>query len=445
MTEDNKTIRIEPVTRLEGHGEVTLTLSKTGTVKDVQFNVTSTRFFEKILEGRFAEEAPIVSPRICGICPTPHHLASVKAVEAAWDIVPPPAAVKVRRLMLNAKQVSSHGLHFYALAAPDFVAGPFGSPALRNVAAIIKALPEVGKTAIRVMQFGQELVGATGGRAVHSVTAVPGGLLNPFSEQKRDEFLKRVESIKEAGIGTLELVEKLVDDYSDLITRVAVVPTYYVGLHNSGDLEIYDGPLRVMSPQGEIVAEFKPKDYKKYFGEYVSDHSYVSCAFYLPAGYPEGIWRAGPLARCNIADKMSTPLAQKALERMRARLGRTIHATFAYHWARVIELVQAIEEIEQLLNDPQIVSTDVKLSTVTPKKGTGVGIVEAPRGTLVHHYATDEKGIITRANLIVSTNNNVAAIEKSLFDAARGLLEEQIHTTLRLPEPMLKSSNSRNK
>ncbi len=430
MTDEEKTIRIEPVTRLEGHGEVTITLSKTGAVKEVQFNITSTRFFEKILEGRFAEEAPIVSPRICGICPTPHHLASVKAVEAAWGIVPPPAAVKVRRLMLNAKQLSSHALHFYALAAPDFVAGPFSSPKERNVVAIIKARPEVGATAIRLMQFGQELVGAAGGRAVHSVTSVPGGLLSPFSEEKRDAFLKQVESIKEAMTTTLELVEGIVDRYSNLITRLAVVPTYYLGTHNDGQLEIYDGPVRVLDPQGKIVADFKAKDYKKYFGEQIAEHSYVSRVFYLPAGYPEGIWRAGPLARCNVADRMATPLAQKALETMRARLGRVIHATFAYHWARVIEMLQAVEEIEQLLNDPQIVSKDVKLSTVTPKKGVGVGIVEAPRGTLIHHYVTDEKGIITRANLIVSTNNSFAAIEKSLFEAARQLIEEKLHRSL---------------
>ncbi|NWF96637.1 MAG: Ni/Fe hydrogenase subunit alpha [Candidatus Thorarchaeota archaeon] len=438
MTDGERTIKIEPVTRLEGHGDLTIRLTKTGKVKDVQFNVTSTRFFEKFLEGRFAEEAPILAPRICGICPVPHHLASVKAVEAAWDVTPPPAAVKVRRLHINAKQLSSHGLHFFALAAPDFLAGPFGDPAKRNVAEIIKALPDVGKLALHVMQFGQDLSGSVGGRPVHPVTSVPGGLLSPFSEEKRDAFLKQLDSLKEWTTATVELAKKVIEDYWDPITKLAVVPTYYLGTHKSGNLEIYDGQIRVMDPEGKIVADFKPKDYRKHLGEHIPDHSYATHTFYLPAGYPEGVWRANTLARCNIADRMATPLAQEALEEMRAKLGRPIHATFAYHWARVIEMVQAVEEIEMLLKDPDIVSTDVKLSDVQPKKGNGVGCVEAPRGTLIHHYWTDEKGVITAANLIVATNNNIAGIEKSLLEAAKQIFEKRAHESLKLPEPKIR-------
>jgi F420-non-reducing hydrogenase large subunit len=436
MTKD-KTIKIEPVTRLEGHGDLTIKLSKTGKVKDIQFNITSTRFFEKFLTGRFAEEAPRIGPRICGICPEPHHLASVKAVEAAWGVTPPPAATKLRRLLINAKQYSSHAIHFFALAAPDFLAGPLGDPAKRNVVAIINALPDVGKMALQVMQFGQDLAAAVGGKAIHPVTATPGGMLNPFSEEKRDEYLKRVEEAKEWTLATVDLAKKVVQDYWDPITKLAVTPTYYLGTHNKGALEIYDGNLRVMDPEGKIVADFKPKDYLKYYGEYVPDHSYATHIFYKPAGYPEGIWRANTLARVNIADKMATPLAQGALEEMRDALGRPIHATFAYHWARIIELVQAIEEIEILLKDPDIVSTDIKLSDVEPKKGNGVGCVEAPRGTLIHHYWTDEKGIITKTNLVVATNNNIGGIEKSLMDAAKAIFEDKAHESLKLPDPMI--------
>jgi F420-non-reducing hydrogenase large subunit len=438
MTDNEKTIRIAPVTRLEGHGELTIKLTKAGKVKDVQFNVSSTRFFEKFLEGRFAEEAVRIAPRICGICPEPHHLAATKAVEAAWDITPPPAAVKLRRLLINAKQYSSHALHFFALAAPDFLAGPFGDPANRNVVAIINALPDVGKMALEVMQFGQDLAAAVGGKAIHPVTSIPGGMLNPFSEEKRDKFLKRVVRAKEMTLETVTLAKKVVQDYWDPITKLAVVPTYYLGMHNKGNLEIYEGNLRVMNPEGKIVADFDPKDYKKYYGEHVPAHSYATHIYYKPMGYPEGIWRANTLARVNVADRMATPIAQEALQEMRDALGRPIHATFAYHWARIIELVQAIEEIEVLLKDPQIVSTDVKLSDVEPKKGEGIGCVEAPRGTLIHNYWTDAKGIITKANMIVATNNNMAGIEKSLMEAAKQVFEQKVHESLDLPDPMIK-------
>ncbi len=437
MTSGEKVIRIEPVTRLEGHGEITIKLTKAGKVKDVQFNVSSTRFFEKFLEGRFAEEAVRIASRICGICPEPHHLAATKAVEAAWKVTPPPAAIKLRRLLLNAKQYSSHALHFFALAAPDFLAGPFADPAKRNVVAIIKALPDVGKMALQIMQFGQDLCAAVGGKAIHPVTSIPGGMMNPFSEEKRDSFIARLDDVQQWTLDTVTLAKKVVKDYWDPITKLAVTPTYYLGMHNKGDLEIYDGNLRVMDPEGKIVADFKPKDYRKYYGEYVPNHSYATHIYYKPEGYPKGIWRANSLARCNVADKMATPIAQEALLEMRDALGRPIHATFAYHWARIIELVQAFEEIAGLLKDPDIVRTDVKLSDVVPIKGNGVGCVEAPRGTLIHHYWTDEKGIITKVNMIVATNNNIAGLEKSLLDTAKQVFEQKAHESLKLPDPMI--------
>ncbi|MFW9933154.1 MAG: Ni/Fe hydrogenase subunit alpha, partial [Candidatus Thorarchaeota archaeon] len=236
---------------------------------------------------------------------------------------------------------------------------------------------------------------------------------------------------------TVDLAKKVVKDYWDPITKLAVVPTYYLGMHNQGKHEIYDGNLRVMDPTGKIVADFKPKDYRKYYGEYVADHSYATHVYYKPEGYPKGIWRANTLARCNVVDEMATPLAQEALKDMRDALGRPIHATFAYHWARIIELVEALEEIIGLLKDPQIVSKDVKLSDVKPKKGDGVGCVEAPRGTLLHHYWTDEKGIITKANMVVATNNNIAGVEQSLLKTAKQIFEDKALDDLKLPEPMI--------
>ena len=437
MTED-KIIRIDPVTRLEGHGSLTLKLGKDGKVKDVQFNVNSTRFFEKFLEGRPMEEAPRIAPRICGICPIPHHLASVKAVEAAWDITPPPAAIKVRRLMIEAKQFSSHVIHFYALAAPDFVYGPFANTADRNVAAVLRDLPDVAVQAIKMMEFGQELIKTVGAKAIHPTTAIPGGMLTSMKEEDRDFFLGRLEEIQQLTLNTVDLAKKVVTDYLDVITKLAVVPTYYIGLSNKGTLDIYDGTVRVMDPDGKIVADFEPKDYTKYYGEHVSPHSYATHIYFKPAGYPEGIWRANTLARCNVNERMATPLADAALKEMRELVGRPSHHTFAFHYARIVELVQAFEQIATLLKDPEIVSTDVKLADVEPKAGNGVGIVEAPRGTLMHNYVSDEKGMLVKANLIVATNNNIAGIEKSLMVAAKQIFEDKAHESLKLPEPMVK-------
>jgi F420-non-reducing hydrogenase large subunit len=438
MTE-NKTIRIDPVTRLEGHGSLTLTLGKDGKVKDVQFNVNSTRFFEKFLEGRPMEEAPRIAPRICGICPIPHHLASVKAVEAAWGITPPPAAVKLRRLMIEAKQLSSHAIHFYALAAPDFVFGPFADPSVRNVAAVLKHLPDVAVQAIKLMEFGQELIKTVGAKAVHPTTAIPGGQLCPMSEEDRDLWLGKVPEMLENIHKTVDLAKKVVTDYLDVITKVAVVPTYYIGMANKGVLDIYEGTARVMDPDGKIVADFEAKDYRDYYGEHIPKHSYATHIYYKPAGYPEGIWRANTLARCNVADKMATPLADAALKEMRELVGRPSHHTFAYHYARIVEMVQAAEWIKTLLEDPEIVSKDVKLADVEPKAGEGVGLVEAPRGILLHNYTSDERGMLTKANLIVATNNNIAGIEKSLMVAAKQVFEEKAHESLKLPEPLVKT------
>jgi F420-non-reducing hydrogenase large subunit len=384
------------------------------------------------------EEAPRIAPRICGICPIPHHLASVKAVEAAWDITPPPAAIKLRRLMIEAKQFSSHVIHFYALAAPDFVYGPFANPADRNVAAVLRDLPDVAVQAIKMMEFGQELIKTVGAKAIHPTTQIPGGSLTSLKEEDRDFFLGRLEEVQQLTLNTVDLAKKVVTDYLDVITKVAVTPTYYIGLSNDGTLDIYDGTVRVMDPDGKIVADFEPDDYTKYYGEHVAKHSYATHIYYKPAGYPEGIWRANTLARCNVNERMATPLADAALKEMRELVGRPSHHTFAFHYARIVETVQAFEAIAGLLNDPDICNTDVKISDVEPKAGEGVGIVEAPRGILLHNYVSDDKGMLTKANLIVATNNNIAGIEKSLMTAAKQIFEDKAHESLVLPEPMVK-------
>lgn len=433
------TIKIEPVTRLEGHLNVTIELTDDGKVKDAQARVTLTRFFEKFLEGRLMEHAPRIVPRICGICPEAHHLASIKAVEDAWDITPPIAAHKLRELLLQAKMISSHAIHFYALAAPDFIFGPFADPAVRNLIGIIQNMPEEAKKAIELMRFGQDLCHTVGGRAVHPVTAIPGGQSYRFSEEARDEYLKRVDRIIELCEWSLELGKKVTTDYLDVATKVGVLPTHYVGLANNGVHSYFDGTVRVMNPEGKIVEDFKPQDYKDYMGEYVTDHSYTTHVFYKPAGYPAGIWRANTLARINVVDKMETPIAQKELELFRETLGRPSHHTFAYHWCRLIEMLESAEKTKILLEDPDIVSTDIKLADIEPKEGEGVGIVEAPRGTLTHNYWSDANGVITKANLIVATNHNLHAIEVGLKQLAKKVFEEGIVNELKLPEPMVKT------
>ncbi len=436
---NEKTIRIDPVTRLEGHGSLTIKLGPGNKVKDIQFNVNSTRFFEKFLEGRPMEEAPRIAPRICGICPIPHHLASLKAVEAAWDVTPPPAAIKLRRLLIEAKQLSSHAIHFYALAAPDFVFGPFASPAVRNVAAVLKYLPDVAVQAIKLMEFGQELCTTIGAKAIHPTTGIPGGMLYAMKEEERDDWLTKVPEMLENIHKTVDLGKTIVNSYIEVITKLAVTPTYYLGLTDNGTHDIYDGKIRVMDPEGKIVKNFKPSEYTKYYGEHVPKHSYATHIYYKPVGYPEGIWRANTLARCNVADKMATPLADAALKEMRELVGRPSHHTFVYHYARIVEMVQAAEMIKTLLEDPEIVSTDVKLSDVEPKAGNGIGVVEAPRGTLLHDYTSDDKGILVKANLIVATNNNIAGIEKSLMVAAKQIFEDKVLEKITLPEPMVKT------
>lgn len=432
-----KKIEIKPVTRLEGHGNITIMLDKAGKVKDARFDTTNVRFFEKFLEGRRAEDAPIIAPRICGICPEPHHLASVKAVEAAWEIDPPRPAKKLRELLINGKQIASHALSFYALAAPDFVVGPFADPSARNVVTVINKLPDVGKKALELMHIGQELCGIVGGKAIHPITAIPGGMSKPLKEDQRDYLLKRMNRALELSQFTLELAKKVISAYWDVVSKIAVVDTYYVGLTNNGVHTLFDGNIRVMAPNGKIEVDSPANKYLSILAEQIVPHSYVTHVFYKPAGYPAGIWRAGPLPRINVVDTMETPLAQVALKEFRDKVGRPCHATFAYHWARVIELLAAAEKAKQLLEDKDIVRTDVKNEIVKPEEGNGVGVVEAPRGTLIHNYWTDKEGVIVRANLIVATNNNAGAIDKCLKAASKQLFEEKAHLKLKLPEPMV--------
>lgn len=430
-------IDVEPVTRLEGHGGLKITLTDDGKVQNVQFNITSTRFFEKFLEGRYCEHIPRITPRICGICPVPHHLAPTKAIEDAWRIEIPTPALKLRKLLINAKQYASHTLHFYALAAPDFLLGPMADPALRNVVHIINKMPEVGAMALKMMDFGQKLCAQIGGKSVHPVSAIVGGMKKPLDESARDLFLKQIEDQVEWAKKTVDIGLKVVEDYWDVVANVGVVPTYYAGMTKNGIHDIYEGDIRIVTPEGQKL-DYPPQQYLEILGEHIPEHSYATHIYYKPAGYPEGIYRANTLAMINAADKMATPLADEALKAMRAKIGVVPHHTFAYHWARLIELVESIEMIAMLLQDPDIVNPDCKTLDVQPREADGVGLVEAPRGLLLYHIWSDAEGICKKANLLVATNHNIAGIEKTLMHVAKQVFEDKILENLKLPDPWIK-------
>ena len=432
-----KEIIVEPVTRLEGHGGLRIVIGDDGKVKDAQFNVTSTRFFEKFVEGRYCEHVPRITPRICGICPIPHHLTPTKAVEDAWGVKIPTPALKLRKLLMNAKQYSSHLLHFYALAAPDFLVGPFGNPAERNIVHVINKMPEVGAMALKMMDFGQKLCAEIGGKSIHPIAAIVGGMKKPMDEDARDKFLKQIPEQIEFTKKTVDIALKVIDDYWDVIANVGVVPTYYLGMTKNGVHDIYEGDIRVVTPDGKKI-DYDVHKYLDCIGEHIPNHSYATHTYYKPAGYPEGIYRANCLAMTNAADKMATPLADEALKAMKDKLGEVIHHTFAYHWARIIETVEAIEVVAQLLEDSDICNPDCKTLDVEPKEGVGVGITEAPRGLLIYNIWSDADGICKKLNLMVATNHNIAGIEKSLMHVAKQVFEDKALDGLKLPDPWIK-------
>ena len=432
-----KVIEVDPVTRLEGHGGLRIVLGDNGEVIDAQFNITSTRFFEKFCEGRYAEHIPRITPRICGICPIPHHLAPTKAVEDAWGIEIPAPALKLRELLINAKQYASHALHFYALAAPDFLLGPMADPALRNIVHVISQMPEVGTMALKMMDFGQKLCATIGGKAVHPVSAIVGGIKKPMDEIDRDKYLKQIDEQIEFTKKTVDIGLKIVTDYWDVIANVGVVPTYYLGFTKNGVHDIYDGDIRIVTPDGEKI-DYDIHRYLDCLGEHISDHSYATHMYYKPAGYPDGIYRAGPLGMINAVDKMATPLADEALTAFRDKVGSISHHTFAYHWARLIELVESIEIIATLLKDPDICNPNCKNLNIEPREGEGVGVVEAPRGLLLYNIWTDNIGITKKLNLLAATNHNIAGIEKTLLHVAKQIFEDKVLEGLKLPDPWIK-------
>lgn len=340
--------------------------------------------------------------------------------------------------MINAKQYSSHLLHFYALAAPDFLVGPFADPALRNIVYVINKMPDVGAMALKMMDFGQKLCAEIGGKSIHPIVAIVGGMKKPMDEDARQKFLKMVPEQIEFTKKTVDIALKVIEDYWDVVANIGVVPTYYLGMTKNGVHDIYEGNIRVVAPDGKKM-DYDVHKYLDVIGEHVPDHSYATHTYYKPAGYPDGIYRANCLAMTNCADKMATPLADEALKAMREKIGNeVIHHTFAYHWARIIETVEAIEVIAGLLEDSDICNPDCKTLDVEPREGEGVGVTEAPRGLLLYNIWSDADGICKKLNLLVATNHNIAGIEKSLMHVAKQVFEDKVLDGLKLPDPWIK-------
>ena len=424
-------INIQPVTRIEGHAKVAIMLDDAGNVADTKFYVQTLRGFEKFCEGRPVEEMPRTVCHICGICPWAHHLASSKAADGCFGVTPPPTAVKLRRLMQSIAYVSDKILHFYFLAAPDFVIGPDADYSVRNVVGIAQAAPDIAKQVVHMRHLGAQMLEGFAGRAIHPTFSVPGGVSKPLTEAERQKMLPPAQELLEFAKFTIKFAkENVFPKYMDAIKSIGVIETGYLGtVSDNGALDFYDGKLRMMKSDGSCD-DFAYDDYLDYIGETVEPWSYQKFPYAKKWGQlnmslenPVGVYRTNCLARINVADKMATPLAQAELDEFRAAFGRPAKYTMLYHYARLFELLQVAETMVELLSDPEVTGTDVR-APVTARAGRGVGCVEAPRGTLIHDYECDGEGLVTKVNMIVGSTHNNAAINLSVNQAAKEVIKD---------------------
>ncbi len=417
-------VTINHVSRIEGHAKITIKLDDAGQVTDTQFHVTQIRGFEKFVEGRPYYEMPSITARICGICPVSHLLASSKACDAIMAVRIPAAAAKLRELLHCAQFVQSHALSFFHLSAPDLLLGMDFDPAKRNIAGLLAENPDVLRDGIALRKFGQQVIERLAKERVHPSWTVPGGVNAPLDAHARDRALDEWPAAMAIVKRTLELWKKTLAGFPDEIEAFSNFPTMYCGLVGpDGSLRLYDGNLRFIGPDGAIVADqVLPDDYASYIGEAALADSYLKAPYYRPTGYPDGIYRVGPLARLNVADRCGTPEADAELAEYRERFGRIVQSGFHYHYARLIEATYALERMRELLDDPAILSTKVRAHAgVNNLEGTG--IIEAPRGTLIHHYKVDDNGAMTWANLIVATGHNNLAISRGVLQVARRFVD----------------------
>ena len=419
-----KRITIEPVSRIEGHAKITIHLDDQGHVANTEFHVTQVRGFEKFTEGHPFYEMPGITARICGICPISHLLASAKACDSIMAVRIPPAAQKLRELVHCAQIVQSHALSFFYLSAPDFLLGMDSNPAARNVLGVIAEHPELARDGIELRKFGLMIVEGLAQERVHPSWIVPGGVSAPLSSAVRDRILAELPTARQIADRTIRFFKAALDNYKEEIEFFGSFPTMHAGLvDHKGNLQLYDGGLRFRDAAGAIVEEHIPcEDYSEWIGEASLRESYLKAPFFKPLGYPQGVYRVGPLARINAASQCGTPLADAEFAEFHQRFGAVAHSAFLYHYARLIEIVYALEKIQSLLDDPRILDTHVR-ATAGVNALEGVGMIEAPRGTLIHHYKVNEDGAITWANLIVATGHNNLAIGRSVKQVSEHFID----------------------
>src|SRR5262245_5948577 len=425
-------IVIDPVTRIEGHAKISIFLGDDGTVRDARFHVAEFRGFERFCVGRpFTEMAGITS-RVCGICPVSHLIASVKAGDQILAVGIPPAAEKLRRLLNLAQIVQSHALSFFHLSSPDLVLGFDSPPEKRHVFGLARAHPELARGGIRLRAFGQKIIAALGGQRIPPSWTAPGGVRSALTPEERDEARGLAPEARATTQAALGLFKGLLDRYREEVETFGNFPTMFLGLVAAdGTWEHYDGRLRVADADGTVVADgLDPARYPEFIGEAVEPDSYLKSPYYLPRGYPDGVYRVGPLARLNLCRQMGTPLADRELAEFRQR-DDARHSSFLYHHARLVEILGAVEWIEQLLDDPDVLSGHHRARAGVNRR-EGVGCSEAPRGTLFHHYQVDEHGLLTKVNLIIATGQNNLAMNRTVAQIARHYIKGPT-----IPEPLL--------
>ncbi|MDE3188259.1 MAG: Ni/Fe hydrogenase subunit alpha [Acidobacteriota bacterium] len=421
----SQTITIDPVTRLEGHGKITIQLNGQGEVEDAHFHVTQVRGFERFAQGRPFYEMPSLMARICGICPVSHLIASAKACEAIMSVRIPHTAAQLRRMLNLAQMVQSHALSFFYLASPDLLLGMESDPATRHIFGVVGAKPELGRAGIALRRFGQHLIELLGNKRIHPGWVVPGGVTEPLSPAKRDEILSMIPEAYANVQLALAAYKQIADSFQPEIEVFANFPSLFMGLINEDEsVEFTDGALRLIDARGNILDDgITASKFTEVIGEAVEPYSYTKFAYYKPLGYPEGCYRVGPLARLNIAKSMGTPLADKELVEFKQLADGPVQGSFHYHHARLIDMLYGIEKIEQILSDPLILDTHVR-ATAGVNRLEGAGQAEAPRGTLMHNYKVDENGLITWANLVIATGQNNNAMNKGVLQAARHYIKE---------------------
>jgi F420-non-reducing hydrogenase large subunit len=439
-----KRVTIDPITRLEGHGKIEIFLNEEGDVAKTYFQIPELRGFEQFCVGRPAEEMPRITNRICGVCPEAHHIAATKALDALFHVEPPSVTKKLREMFYASFFVTDHTVHFYALGGPDFIVGPEAPAAERNILGVIhKVGVEIGKQVIACRQRNHHVIQMLGGRGVHPVAGLPGGWSKAVTEEERQEIEGYAKENVEFALFSLQAFDDIVlanQEYVDLIVSDAFThKTYYMGTVDENNLiNFYDGKIRVTGPDGKEFVKYDAKDYAKHIAEHVEPYSYLKYPYLKDIGWKgfvdgvdSGVYCATPLSRVNAADGMATPKAQAAFEKFYETLGskkingryEPVHFRLATHWARLVELLYAAERMLELAQDPEITDPNVR-APVTETPDEGIGSVEAPRGTLTHHYQTDENGMLTKVNLIVGTTNNYAPITMSVKKAASALIQK---------------------